>query len=156
MHRKSGVEFLELAKFRPTHWTETSHGYHGHINKSKIDQMFLVKKCKRLLIWFIQVCFYRSRLKDPAQVFLNDLQSCREWVARADLQHQLLFFPASSANHHAWRTSAMGWQTCLWTQRPRSQKETQSESQTAYFTSLPMCPYFGIYTLCHPSHTAHI
>lgn len=88
------MEFLELAKFLPTHWTETSRGYCGRINKSKIDQMF--KKRKQLFIWFIQLYFYHRRLTDPAQVFPKDLQG---W-AQADLQRRLLLFPSFSTNPH--------------------------------------------------------
>lgn len=139
--RRSRVEFPELASFLPAHWTETSR---GHINKSKTDQMLLFKKSK----WQFDPYDSVSTTEDYMQVFLNDPQP--------DLEHQPLLFPSSSTNHHAWCTSAMGWQTRLWTQRPPSQEEMQSESQTARFTSLPVCPYFGIYSLRHPSHTARI
>lgn len=81
MHTESGMEFLEFAKFLPTDWTETSQGYHGHINKSKMDQMFLFKKGKWLLTRFMNPSSYHTcrRLQDTTQFFSEDLQSCRQW-----------------------------------------------------------------------------
>lgn len=122
-------------------WRETSHGYSGHINKTKKGFACFCLKTTSDSIWFTQICFCLRRLKGPAQLFLN-----RDWHELNCKSSPCFSIPPPPETT---RCDPLPW-AVPWTQR-----QQQSEGQPTSFPSLPICSYFGIYTLCHPSHSAH-
>lgn len=124
------------------------------MNKSKIDSLFQFKEFKRLLMRFIQLCFYHRRLKDPAHVLLNDLQSCRDWHELTCNISSCFPLPPPQTTR---RDAPLQWAD----KRASEHKDLGARKKCRgkakqHFPSLPICPYSGIYTPCHPSHTAHI